>query len=67
MSHNLNSHPTAGMTLSITFLSTGTAMHYADLSTVINSIHIPDVCMQVTQISFWALGALFAYRTSKKK
>lgn len=58
----LNSHPAAGILLSGTFLTTGTAMplfHAPD--------QIPVIYMQAAQLTFWGVGALFAYLTYKKK
>lgn len=56
----LHSHPFVGFTLSGSFLFSGTVMPNME-------VHIPDLFMQLSQLSCWGAGVLIAYMTYRKK
>ena len=59
--HNyIHPHPLIGFLSSVTLLFSGSAMPYAE-------IQIPEIVMQLVQLSCWGAGVLIAYMTYRKK
>lgn len=56
----IQSHPLIGIISSISLLFSGSAMPYTD-------IEIPEIFMQLSQLTCWAGGLLIAYLTYRKK